>query len=513
MPPVGWSAAAATCSCSASRRPREGSPAFSPVVRSRPRRWPSHGLLEYVDSGTDAVTEARHDERLRHSSAPRAVPCRTCAEQFCAASVARRTCLAQVVKVAGPVVRRLLGAGQEAAAGSRRRGRRRQRLRIRPTQSPQAILEPWLPRRRHSRATTLQPQPAGAQPQLRRNSHSRAATAADATPHPQRRRRLGPAAPATGSRTATPPSSRPFIFGIDDALLASLAGPISSRSRVLPQLDERREPEAPRDEAGQNKLDRRHHRRHQPAAAAGQLVQAQSSASRAGPAARWRDLTQLAELLQQAGRPGAPPAAAVDGRRRGDAERRVPVPRDPCALSQPRGRSPSSPRRRSSGTARRSCSSRRASRCSSRCSSPSPSRRRRRRCRRRSSSVVVKDAASQTVLAEKVVEAEGSARRTRTVACRSRRRSSRAPPVNRRSPARRAALADAKRRGAQGARLGSRSSSSTATSSSSGPGAAGDGARADRHDAVPAVLEQGLGVADAGRGAERAARSSSGSST
>jgi hypothetical protein len=255
-----------------------GAPAFSPVVRiNRAMAIPGP---EYVEPESTEVQEVMYST-LETFERPRAVPCRTVAEQFGAPGLG--DLLTQIVKVAGPVVLRMLGGGQEAAAGTQPAAGGGTTATAEPSPIAgivEAILKLIAP------APAQQPQPTQQQQQ----------TTAPPLAKPASRFENGDGL------------ARPFIFGIDDALLASLAGPIIGQVvGILPQLQNAANQKRLQLQAGQNKLVS------DAIAAINQrlLLQQVQDAQRQSAGQQAVDLAKLAELLQQAGLTGTQPAAGT----------------------------------------------------------------------------------------------------------------------------------------------------------------------------------------------------------
>ena len=275
------------------RTSKGGAPAFSPVVRL------DHALIspgpEYVEPEWTEMQEVMYST-LETFERPRAVPCRTYADQFGAPALG--DLLTQIVKVAGPVVMRLIGGGQEAAAGSQPAAGGGTTASAGPDPIAgivEAILKLVAP------APAPQPQPRAPQPQP--------AAQPQPAPQPQQQQTTTTtapplAAPASRFENGGASLARPFIFGIDDALLASLAGPIIGQVvGILPQLANVANQKRLTLQAGQNKLVS------DAIAAINQrlLLQQVQDAQRQAAGAQAVDLAKLAELLQQAGLTGSPP--------------------------------------------------------------------------------------------------------------------------------------------------------------------------------------------------------------
>ena len=200
---------------------------------------------------------------------PRAVPCRTCSEQFSAPRL--DDLLAQIVRVAAPLVLQLLGQQGPSAANA-------SAAPIGPLLQAVAGVVPGLV----SQPSTTTPV-----------SHSQSTL-------------LTPDAGATENRFATgrPALSQPMVFGIDDAILGSLvaqvAGPLL---QVLPQL---------LNASNQQRVQLQQDRNHLVSDLVGQvqrrmLLQQVLQAQQQAPPAQAPDLQRLADLLRAAD------AAPADG--------------------------------------------------------------------------------------------------------------------------------------------------------------------------------------------------------
>lgn len=215
---------------------------------------------------------------------PRTVPSRTCAEQMSEPRL--DDLLAQIVRVAAPVVLQLIGGGQTASSGS----------------------APAAPAGGNALGPLVQAI-AGALPSL-----FGALTGAPQVSHAQSLL----ATPAGNRFADTAQFSRPMVFGIDDALLIPLIGQVAGPLlNVLPQLVNSANQQRVQLEANRNKLvsdlvgdvERR------------MLLQQVLQAQQQAPAGQSADLQRLAALLQQAGAsqpagaatatPAAPVAAAT----------------------------------------------------------------------------------------------------------------------------------------------------------------------------------------------------------
>ncbi len=228
--------------------------------------------------------------------APRAVACRTCAEQFSAPRV--DDLLAQIARVAGPLVLQLLGQqGAPAAgaggsvggggAGGGGAGGGGAAAGGAPSGAVASLLQ------------TI----AGLLPGLVSQLSGPAVSQGQSTTF------SGGADATTNRFNGHPPLSAPMIFGIDDVLLGSLVGQVAGPLlNVLPQL---------LNATNQQRLQLQQNQNHLVSEAVGDverrmLLQQVLQAQQQAPSGQAADLARLADLLQQAGAaPGATPPAAA----------------------------------------------------------------------------------------------------------------------------------------------------------------------------------------------------------
>lgn len=215
-------------------------------------------------------------ETIEAFQPPRAVACRTCPEAY-AQTASLEDLLAGLVKVAGPVVMNLLGGGHDGGAGASAGGGNN------TAGQPDVLVNIF---------KTLLGSISGALPLNKPQSLL-------ITDVPENR--FGMAASTY---------AQPFIFGIDDAALAALAGPII---QVLPQL---------MNSANQKRVDLKKadnqlitnilsdvNRR----LLMDQLLQAQKQPPAAGQPDNSAAINQVIQLLQQAGtQPGADSTATTN---------------------------------------------------------------------------------------------------------------------------------------------------------------------------------------------------------
>lgn len=243
-------------------------PAFSEVVALSPALWSSEPDLALPESA-DMEPTVKTEPFL----APRAVPCRTHAEQMTAPALG--DLLTEVMRIAGPIVAGLLGgtggAGAGAAPASGPAGASADGAA--PSAMLLGLLEALLrqlPGPAAAPVSTGQSLPAG-EPSRFSDGHGRYA--------------------------------RSFVFGVDDALLGAVIGQVV---QVLPQLA---------NAAGQQRLQLQADRNKLIGDIVGDvqrrmLLQQLLEAQRQAPAAQSPDLAQLAALLAQAGTP-APSATGA----------------------------------------------------------------------------------------------------------------------------------------------------------------------------------------------------------
>ena len=254
------------------------SPAFSDVVRL----FTASGVLEEVPADFALPFSVQAMSVAEPFRSPRRIPC-TSSRELYARQASLEDLLGGIVKAAAPFVMNLLGGAQAA-----------------PQQSPQAP------------GTGGAPAPnggAGAQGDvLIRLLTSVLGNLAGLSPTVSRQQSVL-RTNGHGNRFTDPQNSqfsRPFIFGIDDALLASLVGPVV---QVLPQLMNAANQNRIQLKQANNKLvtdlvsdvNRR--------MLLEQLLQAQRQPPPAGQPAGGVDLGQLIQLLQQA--PAAPAPAVT----------------------------------------------------------------------------------------------------------------------------------------------------------------------------------------------------------
>jgi hypothetical protein len=240
------------------------SPAFSSVVRlnrALTLPGPDYTAPESLDMQAAAdITDAPFRR-------PRSVACRTCAEQFSAPAIG--DLLTQIVRVAGPIVMQLLGQPQAAAQGG-----------TLPAAGGAAGAPP-VPAQANPIAglveAILKVIPGLAGPALSGQSSVLSAE--------QSLNRFG-----NGAGTVF---ARPFVFGIDDALIGAAIGQFV---QILPQLMNAANQKRIQLQQSHNKLvgdivsdvNRR------------LLLEQVLAAQRQAPAGQNADLAKLAELLQQA---------------------------------------------------------------------------------------------------------------------------------------------------------------------------------------------------------------------
>ncbi len=298
------------------KTPEGRSPAFSRVVKVPLGTGASDDLLDDV---APELTMSMGTTMTTSFKAPRAVACRT-ANQAYAYQTSWMDLLGEVVKVATPVVTKLLaGAGQSAggtatatpsAAGASS-----------PdflTQLLQAVLG-GLQNVTSQNATTTAAPPAAAQQKTAAAPTTTGSQTANATPPPPSKgQSVGPV--VVSNRFANGDGhhgdlSRPFIFGIDDAAIATLLGPFI---KILPDLMNSANKKRVEMKQAQNALiggimsdiNRR--------LLLDKLIEAQKAPAAQPGAAGAPDLNQLIQLLQQAGEGGTAtqqslPAAAMSG--------------------------------------------------------------------------------------------------------------------------------------------------------------------------------------------------------
>ena len=290
------------------KTPEGRSPAFSRVVKLPVGSGASDDLL---DDEAPELTMSMGTAMTTSFKAPRTVACRTATQAY-AYQTSWMDLLGEVVKVATPVVTKLLaGAGQSAGGGGTATGT--------PSAGAGASSPDFL-------TQLLQAVLGGLQ-----SATSQNATTTTAPPPPAAAQQQAPAPPAsTGSQTANAAAaqrsqgqsvgpviianrfangnghhgdlSRPFIFGIDDMAIATLLGPFV---KILPDLMNSANKKRVEMKQAQNALiggimsdiNRR--------LLLDKLIEAQRQAPAAQPgAAGAPDLNQLIQLLQQAGEGG-----------------------------------------------------------------------------------------------------------------------------------------------------------------------------------------------------------------
>jgi hypothetical protein len=253
-----------------------GGPAFSSVVRVD--RAATIAGPEYVEPEWTEVQE-HMNSTLQTFNRPRQVPTRTFAEQFSAPAFG--DLLAQIARVAGPVVLRML-AGEKPAAGAPPAAGVGQGAGGAGADPFAGLIEGIL-----KLIPGLAPAPAPAPPAQQ--------VAAPASLDVENRFGNG------RSRLA-----RPFVFGIDDALLATLIGPVIGQVvGILPQLQNAANQRRIQLQAGHNKLVS------DAISAINQrlLMDKVLEAQRQSSGQQAADLAKLADLLQQAGVSTQPAAA------------------------------------------------------------------------------------------------------------------------------------------------------------------------------------------------------------
>lgn len=299
------------------KTPDGRSPAFSRVVKVPVGSGASDDLLEDV---APELTMSMGTTMTTAFKAPRTVACRTATQAY-AYQTSWMDLLGEVVKVATPVVTKLLaGVGQSAGGGGTATATPSAAGASSPdflTQLLQAVLG-GLQNVTSQNATTTTAPPAGAQQQAAAppaNTGSPAANAAAA--QRSQGQSVGPVvvsnrfANGNGYRGDL---SHPFIFGIDDAAIATLLGPFI---KILPDLMNSANKKRVEMKQAQNALIGGIMSDINKRLLLDKLIEAQKQTPAAQPgAAGAPDLNQLIQLLQQAGEGGtsAPqslPAAAM----------------------------------------------------------------------------------------------------------------------------------------------------------------------------------------------------------
>ena len=277
------------------KTPEGRSPAFSRVVKVPVGSGASDDLLDDVPA---ELTMSMGTTMTTPFKAPRTVACRTATQAY-AYQTSWMDLLGEVVKVATPVVTKLLaGAGQSAGGGT-----------ATATPSAGASSPDFLTQLLQAVLGGLQnvtsqnaPPPAGAQPQP---AAPPAATGSQAAQRSQGQS-VGPVIVANRFANGNghhSDLSRPFIFGIDDMAIATLLGPFV---KILPDLMNSANKKRVEMKQAQNALiggimsdiNRR--------LLLDKLIEAQKQTPAAPPGgAGAPDLNQLIQLLQQAGEGGA----------------------------------------------------------------------------------------------------------------------------------------------------------------------------------------------------------------
>ena len=256
------------------------SPAFSPVVLVATGF--GTGPLDFGIE--DAFSRSTSMNTNAHFLPARTVPCRTGAQTYAAqASIA--DLIGQVIKVAAPIVTNLLGGAGAPAGGSGGATGGAAAGSGSPGDFVAQLLKSILGALGQGQAAAPAPAPA---------------PAPTVAPPPAKTQSI---LNGGANRFARGDLSRPFIFGVDDALIAAVAGPVL---QVLPQL---------MNSMNQNRLQMKQQQNNlitnlvsgvNQRMMIDKLLQAQAAGGQANP-----DINQLLQVLQQAAAAPAGQAAPV----------------------------------------------------------------------------------------------------------------------------------------------------------------------------------------------------------